>query len=124
MNLADTQIIFLCVISVRNGSVCKEMPEKWGRAEENKKKRATEGEEKAGEDEHSEFPQSCNLDTIKMQYFFFQKTLNNTGRIIPGQSLFGLHISTTQPLAFTSLSAYPKLYLIAPISVEIVNPCC
>lgn len=52
MNLTDTQITFLCVvISVRNGSIDKEMPEKWrtsktefkkARAEKKKKRTSTQ----------------------------------------------------------------------------------
>lgn len=119
MNLTDNQITFLCVvISVRNGSVCKAMPEKWGMS----KNRATVKGKKL-QDKHSKFPQSCNLDTIKMQYFFPPKEpWIIAAALHQDKKWFGLHRYTTQPPAFCSLSAYPKLYLIASISVGIVKP--
>lgn len=58
--------------------------------EQNKRKKE-QRKKMAEEDKHSKFPLSCDLDTIKM-YFFPQRTVNNTGSIIAGQSLFGLYI--------------------------------
>lgn len=80
--------------------------------------------EKAGEDKHSKFPQSCNLDTIKMYSFFSPKGPCIILAALYQDKASSVYIYTTQPPAFTSLSTYPKLYIIAPISVGIVCPYC
>lgn len=95
------QITFLCIISVRNGrvkkktkkrngSVCKEMSEKWGQ-QKKKKRRATK--RKKTEESSSEMkPLKCHFPP--------QKNLNNRTNHI----WFAYCIYTTQPLSLSSIS--------------------
>lgn len=78
-----------------NGSKCKVRPESGVWVEQNKNW-AIAGGRNGGK--YSKFPQSCNSNSIKM--FFFQRTLNHTGRLPAKQSYTEAPGSHELPLPF------------------------
>lgn len=110
MNLADTQITFLCIISVRNGSVCKEMSEKWG---QQKKPKEQQREKRQKRTSSQNFLRD---ETIKMPFFPPQELEQQDKSHLV--CILYIHLSVSLPFL------HPKLHLIAPISVGKVNPCC
>lgn len=109
MDLPDTQMTFVCIISARKEKKClKKRGQSWKKdnKEKNKSKRG------------QALKNFLRDETIKMLF-------SPRGTWTTGQSVFGLHTVYT-PFSNSVFPPFlhPELYLIAPISVKRVNPCC